>query len=143
MEGKVAETLRSKEWTITSAGGGSIPYRMQTGWLGDYIQSSNTEHATIVNAYAAGLEHFSALVHRSSDPGLDHLQALSQIRRSGANTARVQHSDRTSEVGVASRGGGVTWEVLDASSCKLASWRAAFTQTSPDISISHGNRNTT
>ena len=134
MEARVAATLRSKGQNSVSLISGSIPYRMQTSWLGDYMQSSNTECAVIVSGFAAGLEQFAAVVHRSCDPGLGHFQALSQVKSCGAGTASVQHSGRTSGVGVASRGGalemgvagGVAWEVLDASSCKMASWRAAF-----------------
>ena len=123
MEARVAATLRSKGQNSVSLISGSIPYRMQTGWLGHYMESSNTECAVIVSGFASGLEQFAAVVHRSCDPGLGHFQALSQVKSCGAGTASVQHSGRTSDVGVA---GGVAWEVLDASSCKMASWRAAF-----------------
>ena len=75
LEGKVARVLRNKG--IDSGSRGSIPYHMQTGWLGHYLESP--DKAAIVNGFAAGLENFVVLVLRSLEPAYEIPESLESV----------------------------------------------------------------
>lgn len=153
----VAELLRKKYTTECSESCGwldgsgqaisshsvSVPYCMQTSWLGQHLCSSGVESCAILNGFAAGLEHFAALTWKSSELGMSFLQALSEVknaqRECKATGAREQDGQQLVGSAASLQGGGGRGDVsvLDASSCKIAVWKSAYRLVRTLVSVTY------
>ena len=139
-----SETMQADDVRSRTACRDSIPHCMRASWLGDGVCWSGVETRAVLNGFAAGLEHFAALVQRNCRlNGLSFLQVRSEAPHEhpegpGAGEdlsgpLHVETGDTSIEqdgdgvkCDVLGDGDGVTCDVLDSSGCKMAVWRNAY-----------------